>query len=156
MKIFASRSRVNWKRTAGFTLSETIMSIGILALVIEGVILGYVKISQQAEWTARSLAAQSLASQGAEQARAARWNLQVWPQGLGPGTSDELGVTNYTQTGTLDVLAGGTPMVVTNYVSITEISANPPVRQIRSDCVWSFMNRGPFTNSVITLRTSDQ
>src|SRR5882672_9067167 len=139
MKISVNQSRTNRKGTFAFTLSETIMSIGILGLVIQGVILGYVKISQQAEWTARSLVAQSLASQGAEQARAAKWNLQTWPQGVGAGLSDELGLTNYVQTGTLDVLASGAPLMATNYVSVTEVSANPPVRQIRSDCVWSFM-----------------
>jgi hypothetical protein len=156
MKIFGSQSRAKRKGISGFTLSETVMSIGILGLVIEGVLLGYVKISQQAEWSARSLAAQSMASQGAELVRAAQWNLQMWPQGVGPGLSDQLGLTNFVQTGTLDILAGGQPLTVTNYVSVTQVSANPPVRQIRSDCVWNFMGRGPFTNTVVTLRTSDQ
>ena len=156
MNIFAGKAGVKKKRIAAFTLSETVMSIGILGLVIEGVILGYVKISQQAEWSARSLVAQSMASQGAEQARAAKWDLQFWPQGVGVGMSDELGVTNYVQTGTLDVLNSGAPLIATNYISISQISVNPPVRQIRSDCVWSFMGRGPFTNTVVTLRTSDQ
>jgi Tfp pilus assembly protein PilV len=146
----------NRNTISGLTLAEVVMSVGILALVIQGMILGYVKLTQQAEWSARSLAAQSLAFQGAEQARAAKWDPQAWPQGTGLGSSDELGVTNYAQTGTLDIPANGQPLIVTNFVSVTTVSANPPLRQIRSDCVWRFMNRGLFTNTVITLRAPDQ
>jgi hypothetical protein len=36
------------------------------------------------------------------------------------------------------------------------ISSNPPLRQIRADCVWTFMNRRLFTNTIITLRAPDQ
>lgn len=50
----------------------------------------------------------------------------------------------------------GHPMMVTNFVQVTQVSNNPPLRQIRSDCVWSFMGRGPFTNSVILMRAADQ
>lgn len=141
---------------SGFTLAEVVISVAILAAVIQGVILGYTASARRAEWSAHSLAAQSLASQGAEQARSARWDTQAWPQGVGPGQADELGLTNYFRTDTLDIPANGQPLVVTNYVSITTVSVNPPLRQIRSDCAWRFMNRGWFTNTVILLRTSDQ
>jgi hypothetical protein len=46
---------------------------------------------------------------------------------------------------------------VTNIVYLTAISSNPPLRQIRSDCVWTFPLTGLVqTNTVILLRTSDQ
>lgn len=141
---------------AGFTLVEVIMSIAILALVIQGVLLGYVQSTRWTEWSAHSLAAQSLASQGAEQARSAKWDPQAWPQTIGPGMSDELGVTNYMQTNTLDIPMNGKPVIVTNFITITTASTNPPVRQIRSDCVLEFMSRGLFTNTVILLRAPDQ
>jgi type II secretory pathway pseudopilin PulG len=140
----------------GFTLVEVVLSMALLALVVEGAFLGYVKFTSQAEWSARSLAAQSLASQGAEQARSARWDPLKWPQGVGPGKSDELGLTNYQQSCTLDIAMNGQPLIATNFVSVTKVSDNPPVRQIRSDCIWSFMSRGPFTNTVILLRAPDQ
>jgi prepilin-type N-terminal cleavage/methylation domain-containing protein len=143
-------------RAAGFTLTEVVVSMGILALVTQGVILGYVQSTQRTEWNARSLAAQSVASQGAEQARSARWNAQVWPATSGPGGSDELGLTTTVQPVTLDVGTSGLQVMATNIVSVTTVSVNPPVRQIRSDCVWRFMNRGPFTNTVVLLRASDQ
>lgn len=140
----------------GFTLVEAVMALAVLGVVTAGVILGHVKFSEQAGWAGYSQAAQSLASQGAEQARAARWDTQAWPQGIGPGQSDELGVTQYTQVNMLDVPMNGQPILVTNFVSITAVSTNPSVRQIRSDCVWTFLNRGPFTNTVILLRAPDQ
>lgn len=77
-------------------------------------------------------------------------------QGIGPGQSDELGVTSYRQTNTLDIPMNGEPIIVTNFIRITPVSDNPSLRQIRSDCVGSFMSRGLFTNTVITLRSPDQ
>ena len=143
------------KTAAGFTLIELVMSVIVLALVLQGVFMGYAASTQRAEWNAHTLAAQSLAAQGAEQARAAKWNPQAWPRTTGPGSPDELGVTNYVRAEVL-ISAMGSSMMATNYVSITTVSDNPPVRQIRSDCVWRFINRGLFTNTVVLLRASDQ
>ena len=142
---------------SGFTLAEVIVSVVIMAIVIQGVMLGYVQSTQRAEWNARSLAAQAVASQGAEQARCAGWNAQAFPPRVGPGLSDELGLTNYTKVEVLDIPRSGKPPVLaTNFVSVTTVSVDPAIRQIRSDCVWNFMSRGMFTNTVVLLRTSDQ
>lgn len=106
-----------------------------------------------------SLAAQSLAAQSVEQARAAKWDIHAPNPGVGPGTSDELPPTNFTQvfTNSLVVPASGKYIDVTNYVSVSSAYANPPVREIRADCVW----RPPFSekwfsNTVITYRISDE
>jgi hypothetical protein len=118
------------------------------------VIFGYVLTADRAQWSAYSLAAQSLALQGVEQARAAKWDPKAWP------AIDELGVTNYTQVELLDVPISGQPIQATNYISVTVVSQDPPLRQLRADCVWRLLNgqrsRGPFTNTVVTLRTADQ
>jgi hypothetical protein len=118
------------------------------------VIFGYVLTADRAQWSAYSLAAQSLALQGVEQARAAKWDPKAWP------AVDELGVTNYTQVELLDVPISGQPIQATNYISVTVVSQDPPLRQLRADCVWRLLNgqrsRGPFTNTVVTLRTADQ
>ncbi|HYG34553.1 MAG TPA: hypothetical protein VEC99_07205 [Clostridia bacterium] len=143
-------------KACGFTLTEVAVSIALAALSFAGVIYGYVLTANQAEWSAYSLAAHSLALQGVEQARAAKWDPLAWPP------IDELGVTNYLQTAQLDVpVTGGNPTWATNYVSITTILGNPPLRQLRADCVWSLPSRGtvvrgPFTNTVISLRAADQ
>jgi len=141
-------------QTAGFTLAEVVVAISVATLTFGGVIYGYLLTADRAAWSANSLAAQSLAMQGVEQARAAKWDPKAWP------AVDELGVTNYTQVDTLDVPRSGHPILATNYISVTSVSQDPPLRQLRADCVWSLVNgsrsRGPFTNTAVTLRTADQ
>ena len=92
--------------------------------------------------------------QGMEQARGAKWDPKAWP------AVDELGITNYTETDTLDVPVSGSPVYATNYISVSLVSVDPPIRQLRADCVWWFASgrrsRGPFTNTAVTLRTADQ
>lgn len=138
------------KRSRGFTLAEIVVSLLVMALVVGGVLFGYVKSAERAEWSAYSLAAHSLALQGIEQSRAAKWDPQAWP------VVDEQGVTNFAQIEPLDVPVSGEPIYATNYLRVTMVSANPPLRQIRADCVWRFVKGGLFTNSVVTLRAPDQ
>lgn len=140
----------NRSRSTGFTLVEVVVALALVAILIEGVVYGYVNAARRAEWSAHSLAAQSLASQGVEQARAAKWDPQAWPP------ADELPPTNFIQIDMLDIPVSGTPTYATNYIQIKVASANPPLREIRADCVWSFVERGLFTNTVITLRAPDQ
>jgi len=155
MQYVRSSTRAIRQRTLGFTLVEVVISLGLAALTFTGVIYGYALTSDQAQWSACSLAAHSLAVQGVEQARAAKWDPAAWPP------IDELGTTNYTQISPLDLpVAKGNVMYATNYVSISTVSAMPPVRELRSDCVWELLNgtrtRGLFTNTVVTLRAPDQ
>ena len=154
-------------KATGFTLVEILMSLAVFTLVSSGIIYGYVQINRMTQWSAISLAAQSFASQGAEQARAADWNPLGYPMTSNfPGSYDELPPTNEVFSGTnfvLDVPSKGTPssgnfaFFVTNYVSITNISSNPYVRQIRSDAVWTFYVTGKvYTNTTVLQRTADQ
>lgn len=136
--------------TQGFTLVEVVITIAIVGLVIHGTVIGYIYSAQRAEWSAYSLAAQSLAMQSVEQARAAKWDPQAWP------VVDELGTTNFVQITVLDVPVTGNPVYATNYVRVSTVSTNPVLRELRTDCVWRLTNRGPFTNSVVTLRAPDQ
>jgi prepilin-type N-terminal cleavage/methylation domain-containing protein len=135
---------------SGFTLAEVVIAIAVLAIIIQGVIYGYIDSSRRAEWNGRSLAAQSLALQGVEQARAAKWDPQAWP------IVDELPPTNYVEIDTLDIPLAGQAIYGTNYISITTVSLNPLLRQIRADCVWNFLGGRCFTNTVITFRAPDQ
>jgi type II secretory pathway pseudopilin PulG len=150
---------------AGFTLIEVVVSLIAFTLMVAGLCEGYVQVNRMAEWSADSLAAQSYASQGLEQVRSAQWNYEQWPYASGPGTGDEFppttnsagGITNVVQTDTLDVPVSGAPISITNYISIAQISANPPLRQIRSDVVWTFPIDGRLcTNTAITQRAPDQ
>ena len=154
MRIIRCRAKGQRPPNPGFTLAEVVVAIAIATLSFGGVILGYVLTADRAEWSAYSLAAQSLAMQGVEQARGAKWDPKSWP------SVDELGLTNYTQVDILDVPVSGQPVRATNYISVTVVSQDPPLRQLRADCVWNLRNglrsRGPFTNTAVTLRTADQ
>jgi type II secretory pathway pseudopilin PulG len=146
---------------AAMTLVEILIALIVLVVIMGGVITGYVQANRMAEFSSMSLAAQSTALQGIEQAIAARWNGQSVSTNTGPGTDDELGcVENWIPTGStnvLDIPVSGAEIPVTNYVTITQISTSPKLRQIRSDAVWTFPFTGEIhTNTVITLRAPDQ
>ncbi len=128
------------------------MAVGITVLVFAGGVLGYVQSAQQAEWAAYSLAANSLAQQRLEQTRAAKWDTQANPP------IDNLVGTNFpSRVDVLDVPIAGTNIVyATNITTISNISANPPVKMVRVDCTWRFWNRGVYTNTVVTYRAPDQ
>jgi type II secretory pathway pseudopilin PulG len=154
------------RKFAGFSLIELLVAFGVFGAITGGVIFGYIQSNRMAEWSAISLAAQSYASQGAEQARAADWRPRDYPASTGFGSMDELPPTNYINCGPnyiLDIPIKGDPSAsdfaffVTNYVSVTTVSINPPLRQIRSDAVWTFYLTGQkYTNTVILLRAPDQ
>ncbi|HUZ07265.1 MAG TPA: hypothetical protein VMV89_07230 [Candidatus Paceibacterota bacterium] len=152
---------------AAMTLAEVLVSVVVLALVIAGVLDGYVQANRIAEWSSMSLAAQSLAQQGMEQARAAQWNSQTFPTPTNSGPGDELFVSNYVgavwstnKSGAdyaLDVPATGAPFYATDYLTLTTVQKTPPLRMIRSDCVWTFPRTGQvFTNTVVSYRAPDQ
>jgi type II secretory pathway pseudopilin PulG len=155
MTFRSNNSLLKRGQTAGFSAIELVMSMSVFGIMTSGMLLGYVTSAQRAEWNAHALAAQSVAFQGAEQARSAKWDTQI-QQKIGKGGSDELGLTSYERPCTLDIAASGQAVIVTNYVKITQVSANPAIRKIQSDCVWMFASRGWYTNTVILLRAPDQ
>ena len=140
------------RRRAGFTLVEVVISLAVAAVTLGGCIYGYIMAAQRAEWSAYSLAAQSLAMQRVEQARAAKWDPLGYP------AVDELVATNFLeQVNILDIPISKTNVVfATNFTTIATVSASPPLKKIRVDCTWMFIDRGPFTNTVITYRAPDQ
>lgn len=138
------------RNASGFTLTEVMVSLVLSVLAFHGILKAYAFTTARSEWSAHSLAAQSLALQHVEAMRCAKWDPRAWP------AVDEAGVTNFTSIEVLDVPSSGAPTLATNQVSVTTVSANPPLRQIRVDCIWAFPPRGTFTNTIITLRASDQ
>jgi len=150
MIVLSAGGRRSSLKKSAFTLVEVVMAIAIVALGFAGIISCYTISAQRAEWTGQSFAAQSLASQGAEQVRAAKWDPQAWP------VVDELPPTNFFTVEPLDIPRSGQPVYATNYIAISDVSTNPPLRQIRVDCVWLFAARRQFTNTMITFRAADQ
>jgi len=151
---------------AAFTLIEVMIAFVIFGLVTAGMISGYVEANRVAEWSSQSLAAMSYASQGMEQMRSAQWDAEEYSTGSGQGTTDALSMTNQpdgtwgywtNQVDTLDIPTSGALINVTNYLYVTSVSTNPPLRRIVSQVVWTFRLTGQlFTNSIVTLRAPDQ
>jgi prepilin-type N-terminal cleavage/methylation domain-containing protein len=149
-----------------FTLVEVLMALALMALVMSGLMYGYVQANRMTEWCSMSLSAQSYASQGAEQARAADWRPRDSSTNTGPNTKDELPATNYVLSGSnyiMDIPIKGSPsstnfaFFVTNKIYVTDLSSNPYLRQIRSDAIWIFPRTGKlYTNTLILLRAPDQ
>jgi prepilin-type N-terminal cleavage/methylation domain-containing protein len=134
-----------------FTLVEVVMSLAILGLAMAGMVYGYVQTNYRSEWSSMSLAAQSSAVEAVEQARAAQWDVHVL-------STDQLPAQPpYTRMNTLFIPQTGASVVVTNTVWITNVSTNPPLRQIRADCWWQFPSTKTwFSNTVITWRAPDE
>lgn len=136
----------------GSSLAETVISLGIVTLTISGSINGYVLTAKRAEWSAYSLAAHSLAMQRLEQTRAAKWDTAAYPPVDLMVQGNFVPVTNI-----LDVpVAGSNIVYAISYTSVTNLSANPPMKMVRVDTVWPFMSQGLFTNTVISYRAPDQ
>lgn len=92
-----------------------------------------------------------MALSGIEQCRAAKYD----PRGTTP--VDELVSTNFpSKYDILDVGGSGSRTYGTNFVTITTVSANPPMKMVRVDCVWLYPGKGLFTNTVYTYRASNQ
>jgi prepilin-type N-terminal cleavage/methylation domain-containing protein len=141
----------------GFTLVEVVMCIAVVTLIFGGIITGYVQTGYRAEWSGYSLAAQALAIQQLEQARAAKWDTLDQP------VADEItNIFRVTST-TLDLPISGTNAVwATNYctVSLIAISTNPAVSvyMVKVDTVWPFLRKGLnqyFTNTVAAYYAPD-
>jgi prepilin-type N-terminal cleavage/methylation domain-containing protein len=136
----------------GFSLVEVVVAMGLSAVVIGGCVYGYTLSARRAEWSSYSLAANSLAVQSMEQARAAKWDPMAFP------AIDELVATNFpTRIDVLDLPISGTNVTYgTSVVTIATISVAPPLKQIRVDTSWSFVGKGAFTNTIVTCRAPDQ
>jgi type II secretory pathway pseudopilin PulG len=147
------RQTAKSKAGAAFTLVEAVMSIAILALVMAGMIRGYIQTNRRAEWSSMSLAAQSSAVEAIEQVRAAQWAVN------GGTATNQLQLLPATYTRTSALLIPSTSQVtnVITTVNISSVSINPPLYQFRAASVWYFPgNTNAFTNYVITWRAPDR
>jgi type II secretory pathway pseudopilin PulG len=159
----------NTNRSA-FTIVEVVMATAIVAVVFGGIINAYIQAGKRAEWTGYSLAAQSMAQQYIEMARAAVWDpAQIPPvnqitnlnlQGM-TYVSSNLTWTGY-QTNVLDVPYDSTNYILaTNYVTISQISLSTNIQAevFRVDTVWPFghwqLGTQYYTNTVCTIISPD-
>lgn len=138
----------------GFTLIEQLFALLLAGITVSAVVSGFWQSVQQSEWSAHSLAAQSLAMQVMEQARAARWDPNGSP------SVDDLQQTNFPvrPDEILDVPAGrGQRLHATTRTTIRTISESPPLKMIEVQTTWRFGNRRAlYTNTIATYRAPDQ
>jgi prepilin-type N-terminal cleavage/methylation domain-containing protein len=133
-------------RCGGFTLAEVVIATAILAVCISATITGYIFSSKRVEWSAYSLAAQSLALQRLEQARACKWDLGAYPI-----VDGELQTSNFPQqVVVLDIPMNSTNAIfATNTTEILDIQTNyPPIKLVRVRCRWPFVNGRTYTNTI--------
>jgi len=146
-------NRVRVRSQRAFTLAEVVIAMAITVMSLGGVITGYIIATRQAEWSACSLAAQSLATQRLEQTRAAKWDPRASPP------VDEVITNNFpiVPTNILDMPVSGTNIAyATNFTTISDVTnGGYPLKLIRVDCVWSFREHA-FTNTIATYRAPDQ
>ena len=154
-----------------FTLLEVVISSAIVVMVFAGIIKAYVQSGQRLEWTGYSLAAEALAMQTIEQARATVWDPAQTPplneltnlnlMGMSYNSSS-LTLTGFT-TNILDVPYESTNYVMaTNFVTIQmlNINGNTNVQEqvVTVQTVWPFVVRSSnlcFTNTVSTIVSPD-
>ena len=123
-----------------------ITGIGVFAIVA-----GFVNAATQAEASAMVLAGQCQALERLEQVRAAKWDPNASP------VVDEMVATNFpVLIKVLDIPRKNMKIYATNYTTISLISANPPLKMMRVDCVWPWMKKKTYTNTVMTYRGPDQ
>lgn len=161
----ASRTIINLRigtitdrvRRNAFSLAEVVVSLAISGILLGGVVTAYIQSLQRAEWSGYSLAAQAIAIQQLEQARAARWDTQVTP------VVDDLVSTNFPSPSVtiLDLPVSGTNVVyATNYTSVSTVSVSvspaATVKLIEVKTVWPFLNGRLYTNSAATYRAPDR
>lgn len=145
------------KTVGAFTLAEVLISLAIAATVFAGLITAYMQSSYRAEWSGYSLAAQSLAIQQLEQARAADWDVSTIP------VKNEITNVPAVTAAILDLPVNGTNVIwATNYTTITSIAitntVGASVYMVRVDTVWPFLWRGKsryYTNTIADLFAPD-
>ena len=140
------------RKQNGITLVEVVLSMAVMGVAIGAIVMGYVLGAARAEWSAYSLAANSLALQGIEQCRAAKYDVLTSP------VVDELIPASFPPRNlVMDIPQKGTNIAyATNFTTITQVSTDPPLKMIRVDCVWPFKHRRLFTNTIVTYRAADQ
>ena len=139
------------QRRSGMTLIEVVIAMAITGLVVGGIVIGYTFCTTSAERAALSLAANARALERIEETRSAKWDTASWP------AVDRVVATNFpSKVVVLDLSGSGTGITqATIQTEISQISANPPLKRIRVDCIWKFKGKS-VTNSIETCRAPDQ
>ena len=157
MTDYSKPNFVGGNSVCGFTLAEVLVSLAIATILFGGLVTAYVQSSYRAEWSGYSLAAQALAVQQLEQARAANWDINTSPP------RNEITNVPPITAAILDMPVTGTNVVwATNYTTITSIpvtnTIGASIYMVRVDTSWPFVWGGKkryFTNTVADFFAPD-
>jgi hypothetical protein len=142
---------------AAFTLAEVVVCVFIMMVLFAGILMGYVQASYRAEWSGYSLAAQALAVQDLESAKAAVWDTQQTP------VNDEISRLSRSSTNLLDLPVSGTNYVWATVTDTITLITNVPNSQysnymVKVSVVWPFRWKGQtfyFTNTLADYYAPD-
>lgn len=126
--------------------------MAITGLAVGGIINGYNYCTNSSQKAAMFLAANARAMERIEETRSAKWDTASL------ATVDLVVASNFpSKTVELDISgSGGVITPATVETTITTVSANPPLKRIRVDCIWRFRGVQLFTNTIETYRAPDQ
>ena len=133
------------------TLVEVLIATAVFALVFGSVTTGLRLATYRAVWATLDIEASRLAEKQMERMQTATFDLSTSP------ITDQL-VSNNFPTVTNAVLwsyTNGPPLLATNWVTINTIpnTTSPQYKVLVSSVKWSYLSKGPFTNSITTIRT---
>lgn len=134
------------------TLVEVVVALAITGLAVGGIISGYNYCTTSAQKAALIQAANARAMERIEETRSVTWNVTSWP------SVDHLVASNFPpKTVTLDMTGSGAVIIAALLqTEISRVSANPPLKRIRVDCIWELREGLAMTNSIETFRAPDQ
>jgi type II secretory pathway pseudopilin PulG len=134
------------------TLVEVVIALAITGLTVAGIVAGYVYCMTATVKAELVQVASARAMERLEETRSAKWDISAWP------SIDQLVATNFPdKVVSLDMPgsgSGGTSATI--MTTISQLSLNPPIRDIRVDCIWQFRGTELITNTIETIRAPDQ
>lgn len=133
------------------TLVEVVVALAITGLMVAGIVTGYIFCTTSTVKDSLYMAANARAMERLEETRSAIWA----PYRAVP---DDLVATNFPdKVVTLDLSGSDSETTsATLKTDISQISLSPPIRRIRVDCIWQFRGVELITNTIETIRASDQ
>jgi len=134
------------------TLIEVVIALAFAALMVVGIVAGYIYCTTATVKAELVQAASARAMERIEETHSAKWDTSVWP------VMDQLVATNFPdKVVSLDMPGSDSGATfATIKTTISPISLSPPIRSIRVDCVWQFRGVELITNTIETIRAPDQ
>lgn len=137
------------RRARAFTLIELVMAMGIAFTVLAALAFGYMQAYRISDSALLQAEAQRLACDRLETVLAASWRYY----GAQPTNQLTDFVGEYPQS--FQVPSVTSSQIVARVVTQIATTDNPPLAEVRVQCIWTSPNGFVYTNEVATLRAPD-